>query len=134
MRSIFQVILRAPYIGPDHLTRARYQQMIGRAGRAGFDTHGESILIAQPYEMPFVTKEILLAPIDNVQSQLAQDGHVGLQQLILSLISLDLGGKEHQTLCETLRRSTLFGLQVIIKTLSLFYALQLIVYCVPEFK
>ncbi len=107
-----KVILRSPYIGSQRLTRARYQQMIGRAGRAGFDTHGESILIVRPSEMPFVTQDILLAPIEHVRSQLAQDGLQGLQQLILSLISLDLCGKERLTLCQTLGRSTLLGLQV----------------------
>lgn len=86
--------------------------MIGRAGRAGFDTHGESILIVRPSEMPFVTQDILLAPIEHVRSQLAEDGLQGLQQLILSLISLDLCGKERLTLCKTLGRSTLLGLQV----------------------
>lgn len=107
-----KVILRSPYMGAARLTRARYQQMIGRAGRAGFDTHGESVLIVKPSEVEFVTKEILLAPTDRVESQLAEDGLRGLQQLILSLVSLDLGGKDRIRLAETLMLSTLLGQQV----------------------
>lgn len=109
---MFKVILRSPYIGNTRLTRARYQQMIGRAGRAGFDTHGESIMIVKSTELSFVTNEILLAPINRVDSQLAEDNLRGLQQLLLSLISLDLGGKDRATLAETLLHSTLLGQQV----------------------
>lgn len=86
--------------------------MIGRAGRAGFDTHGESIMIVKPNELSFVTNEILLAPTNRVNSQLAEDNLRGLQQLILSLISLDLGGKDRKTLAETMLHSTLLGQQV----------------------
>ena len=99
-------------MGQARLTRARYQQMIGRAGRAGFDTHGESITIVKPTEIPFVTNDILLAPTDRVESQLVEDDLRGLQQLILSLISLDLGGKDRIQLAETLMHSTLLGQQV----------------------
>lgn len=99
-------------MGTARLTRARYQQMIGRAGRAGYDTHGESVLIVKPSEMNFVANEILLAPTDRVESQLIEDDLRGLQQLLLSLVSLDLGGNDRQRLSETLTLSTLLGQQV----------------------
>ena len=106
------MILRSPYMGAARLTRARYQQMIGRAGRAGFDTHGESIMIVKTTELSFITEEILLAPTDRVESQLAGDSMRGLQQLILSLVTLDLGGKDRCQLADTVLHSTLIGQQV----------------------
>ena len=105
-------------MGAARLTRARYQQMIGRAGRAGFDTHGESILIVKPNELSFVTNEILLASTDRVESQLSSDNLRGLQQLILGLIALDLGGKDRTQLVDALLHSTLIGQQVYLNFFS----------------
>ena len=110
--SLFKVVIRSPYIGSARLTQARYKQMIGRAGRAGFDTHGESIMILRPGEIRVVTDEILLAPTNRVHSQLAEDNLRGLQQLILSIISLYIGGTDSKSLAETIMDSTLLGQQV----------------------
>ena len=42
-----RVIIRSPFMGRNQLTNAQYKQMVGRAGRAGFDTHGESFLLVK---------------------------------------------------------------------------------------
>ncbi|KAI5096494.1 helicase POLQ-like [Silurus meridionalis] len=92
-----RVILRSPYVGTDFLKRSQYKQMVGRAGRAGIDSMGESILILQDKDRDRA-KQLVCAPIENCYSNLLQDGSCSLQSLILSLIGLNITSTVEQVL------------------------------------
>ncbi|KAK7109405.1 helicase POLQ-like [Littorina saxatilis] len=82
-----RVILRSPYVGADFIKHSQYKQMAGRAGRAGIDSSGESILIAKKADMPKVM-ELLSGPQDVCHSSLMYQSGKGLRTLILSIIGL----------------------------------------------
>ncbi|XP_018421487.1 PREDICTED: helicase POLQ-like [Nanorana parkeri] len=84
-----RVILRAPYVARDFLKRAQYKQMIGRAGRAGIDSAGESILVIQDKDKQMV-QELVTKPPENCYSNLMHDDGKGFQSLLLSLIGLKI--------------------------------------------
>ncbi|XP_032488141.1 helicase POLQ-like isoform X1 [Phocoena sinus] len=84
-----RVILRAPYVGKEFLKKNQYKQMIGRAGRAGIDSTGESILILQEKDKQQVL-ELISRPLENCYSQLVQEFTKGIQTLFLSLIGLKI--------------------------------------------
>ncbi|KAG8593503.1 hypothetical protein GDO81_000856 [Engystomops pustulosus] len=84
-----RVILRAPYVAKDFLKRAQYKQMVGRAGRAGIDSAGESILIIQEKDKEMV-RELVSKPPENCYSNLMHDCGKGFQSLLLSLIGLKI--------------------------------------------
>lgn len=84
-----RVVLRAPYVARDFLKRAQYKQMVGRAGRAGIDSAGESILIIQEKDKEMV-RELVSKPPENCYSNLLHDGGKGFQSLLLSLIGLKI--------------------------------------------
>uniref|UniRef100_A0A8C1XSU3 Helicase POLQ-like n=1 Tax=Cyprinus carpio TaxID=7962 RepID=A0A8C1XSU3_CYPCA len=82
-----RVILRSPYVAAEFLKRSQYKQMVGRAGRAGIDAMGESILILQDKDIS-MAKKLLSAPMEKCYSNLLHDGGRGLLSLVLSLIGL----------------------------------------------
>lgn len=84
-----RVILRAPYVAKEFLKRNQYKQMIGRAGRAGIDSVGESILIFQEKDKQQVL-ELISRPLENCYSRLVQEFTKGIQTLFLSLIGLKI--------------------------------------------
>ncbi|KAF7648005.1 hypothetical protein LDENG_00163460 [Lucifuga dentata] len=84
-----RVILRSPYVATDYLKRSQYKQMVGRAGRAGMDSVGESILILQDKDKT-MAKMLVSAPMENCYSNLLHNDGKGILSLILSLIGLNI--------------------------------------------
>uniref|UniRef100_A0A803W4Z0 Helicase, POLQ like n=1 Tax=Ficedula albicollis TaxID=59894 RepID=A0A803W4Z0_FICAL len=84
-----RVILRSPYIGNDFLKKNQYKQMIGRAGRAGIDSAGESILIVQEKDKHLV-QDLVHSPLENCYSNLLLELTKGMQSLLLSLVGLKI--------------------------------------------
>ncbi|XP_077518660.1 mutagen-sensitive 301 isoform X2 [Amblyomma americanum] len=103
-----RVILKAPYTGTEFLTRSVYQQMAGRAGRAGIDSSGESILVVPSADKEKVRK-LLEAPVDSCYSNLLQEEQKALKMLLLSLIGLQVSKTEDSL--ATVMDSTLLALQ-----------------------
>ncbi|XP_075736362.1 mutagen-sensitive 301 isoform X2 [Rhipicephalus microplus] len=103
-----RVILKSPYTGTEFLTRSVYQQMAGRAGRAGMDSSGESILIVPNTDKEKVRK-LLEAPVDSCYSNLLQDEQKALKMLLLSLIGLEVAKTEDSL--SRVMEATLLALQ-----------------------
>ncbi|KAM9306729.1 helicase POLQ-like [Pholidichthys leucotaenia] len=101
-----RVILRSPYVATEFLKKSQYKQMVGRAGRAGIDTVGESIVILQDKDK-HMAKTLVCAPMENCYSQLMNDEGKGLLSLILSLIGLNVTSCVEQ-LQDFLRGTLLF--------------------------
>ncbi|CAL8075719.1 unnamed protein product [Calicophoron daubneyi] len=101
-----RVIVRKPYIGNSFISSSQYQQIIGRAGRAGLDSEGESITILQSNDrghFASMLRSIGHTPCSDTVaknqdgasaglccSSLLYDGGKGARQLLLSLIGLEV--------------------------------------------
>ncbi|GAB1607570.1 helicase POLQ-like isoform X1 [Argonauta hians] len=84
-----RVILRSPYVGRNFISRCQYLQMIGRAGRAGIDDSGESILVVDHKDKDKV-KQLIQKPMESCHSSLGFDDGKGIRLFILSLIGLQI--------------------------------------------
>ncbi|KAI0207281.1 Helicase POLQ-like [Lamellibrachia satsuma] len=84
-----RVILRSPYVGMSFLSRSQYKQMTGRAGRAGIDSSGESIVITQTKDKDKLLG-LLGGPVERCVSSLLYEEGKGLRRLILTTIGLKL--------------------------------------------
>eukprot|EP00898_Chlorokybus_atmophyticus_P003722 jgi/Chlat1/4350/Chrsp29S04503 len=73
-----RVIFRTPKIGNQFLDGIRYRQMAGRAGRAGIDTLGESIVIVTPGQSN-------LAPCEPLASCLSETRR-GMKRALLEVV------------------------------------------------
>ena len=51
-----RVIVREPYVGMQELDITRYRQMVGRAGRKGFDSAGDCYLMIKPSELALAAR------------------------------------------------------------------------------
>uniref|UniRef100_A0A8D0F4E1 Helicase, POLQ like n=1 Tax=Strix occidentalis caurina TaxID=311401 RepID=A0A8D0F4E1_STROC len=102
-----RVILRAPYVANDFLKKSQYKQMIGRAGRAGIDSAGESILIVQEKDKHLVIFTKL--PLENCYSNLLVELTKGIQSLLLSLVGLKIAVTHEEV--DSFMCSTLLGVQ-----------------------
>ena len=90
-----RVIIRSPYTGNLFLTRTRYVQMVGRAGRAGFGEEGESYVIGESKDKRDII-QLMSAPIESCASTLLSEDCVHLRQLLLSAIGLKIATTERQ--------------------------------------
>ncbi|XP_053406623.1 helicase POLQ-like [Mercenaria mercenaria] len=84
-----RVILRSPYVGQYFISRSQYKQMVGRAGRAGIDTSGESILICKASDREKV-RDLLAGPVESCHSSLLYNEGKGIRTLLLSTIGLKI--------------------------------------------
>ncbi len=100
-----RVILRSPYVGRSFLSRSQYLQMVGRAGRAGLDSSGESILVIQNKDRTKL-QELIGGPLDHCRSSLLYGEQKGLKELLLTAVGLGITPSPesvcafiHRTLC-----------------------------------
>ncbi|XP_017142193.2 DNA polymerase theta isoform X1 [Drosophila miranda] len=81
-----RVIIRSPLFGKNQMSSLTYRQMIGRAGRTGKDTLGESILICTESNQR-VGRDLVQAQLQPISSCLEMDESTHLKRALLEVIS-----------------------------------------------
>ncbi|KAG5504467.1 hypothetical protein JKF63_04919 [Porcisia hertigi] len=92
-----RVIIKTPYVGRDFLTKSRYMQMCGRAGRAGFDPYGESFLLLSRRDQTR-GHALMRAPVEPCCSQLLEDDQM-LTRSLLECVGVGLVS-DYQSACQ----------------------------------
>ena len=99
--------MRSPYVGRQFITHSQYKQMVGRAGRSGLCSSGESIVILKAWEkdkvraalyhlmecvisLPHQLAQLLTGPYDHCSSSLLCENGRVLFSLILSAVALNV--------------------------------------------
>ncbi|TKR68105.1 hypothetical protein L596_024138 [Steinernema carpocapsae] len=83
-----RVIIKTPLVGRNPLGKAQYLQMIGRAGRAGFDDKGDCVTIVRDGAEERTFREMLLSPMLRCESSLGEESQMA--SFVLDLISMNL--------------------------------------------
>uniref|UniRef100_A0A6P4FCY1 DNA polymerase theta n=1 Tax=Drosophila rhopaloa TaxID=1041015 RepID=A0A6P4FCY1_DRORH len=81
-----RVLIRSPLFGGKQMSSLTYRQMIGRAGRTGKDTLGESILICTESNAR-IGRDLVSAQLQPITSCLEMDGSTHLKRALLEVIS-----------------------------------------------
>lgn len=130
-----RVIVLSRKIGDKEVEPSRFRQMIGRAGRAGFDVTGDAYLVADASAAEIDRCLLLLrAPLEQTRSQLTSENS-GIERLLLSALALSRGAAPRSTMVQALE-ATLLKLhghgsdtdrQLVHKTLRMLAARQMVI-------
>ena len=77
-------------MGRNLLTHGQWKQMVGRAGRVGLDTFGESFLMLKDTgRVKTIADEVVASPVEHYISSLHNSEGRGLPNLILNCLALN---------------------------------------------